>query len=137
MRGKLKILALFLLAFVCCCCSNEYDPYYLNDDIVGIVVDSKTIFKYEDLTCQLSYDRSECKFAAFKDDMSSFFILTLGSVPDGEKQSIGHCSLKYTTSNNVVSLDDLTFSVEKRDALEGLLWLWCSEKNIFIITRML
>lgn len=137
MRGKLKIPALFLLAFVCCCCNNEYDPYYLNDDIVSIVADSKTVFKYDELTCQLSYDRTECKFAAFKDDMSSFFILTLGSAPKSDNQSIGHCSLKYTTSNDVVSLDDLTFSVEKRDFSKGLLWLWCSEKKIFIVTRML
>lgn len=137
MSGKLKLAFVLLSAFLLHSCSREYDPYYLKDDTVGIIVDSKTLLKYDELTCQVSYSRSENKFAAFKDDMSSYFILTLGSAPVASSGSIGNCSVKYTTSNDVVSQSGLNFSVEKRDDASGLLWLWCREKKIFIVAQML
>lgn len=137
MRGNLKILAFFLLVLLSQGCNREYDPYYLKDETVSITVDSKTLFSFDEMTCQMSYNQSECKFAAFKDDMSSYYILVLGSAPSGERQSIGNCSVRYTTSNDVVSLDGLTFSVEKLDASSGKLWLWCKEKSIFIVAGML
>lgn len=138
MRKLLRILVLFLLASALAGCNKKgYDPHYLKDDTVSAVVDSKTVFKYDDLTCQISFDRSGRKFAAFKDDMSSYYILTLGSLPSGSGQSIGNCSIKMTTDNDVIAYVGLTFRVEKADASSGKLWLWCAEKSIFIIAMML
>ncbi len=137
MRWKLNISALFLLSIVCASCSKKYDSYYLSDNVVSIVVNSSSVFRFDEMTCQLSYNRDNRKFAAFRDDMSSYFILELGASSAVSDKIIADCILKYTTSNDVVTMKGLDFSVEKRDDSAGLLWLWCAEKDVFVIVRML
>ncbi len=137
MKSGFGILFLLLSFVLIHSCKDGYDPYYLKSEVPVVIVDSKTVFQYDHLTCQESYNKQRREFRAFKDDMSQYFILRTGSLPSSSGETLRDCALECTTSDDIMRLSGLSFSVEKIDAPSGRIWLWCPSDRVFIVARFL
>ena len=58
-----------------------------NDFDVTLKVNGKTVFTYDQMGCQASYDEKTATFCAFTDGMSDYFTVSCGTMPTEVGQS--------------------------------------------------
>jgi len=130
------VMALALLLPVGCH-SDGFDQVWLKEESLCVVSGDQKVFTFDPLTCQQAFNRSERVFRAFKDDLSDYYVLKMGSLPTEEGERIDGCSLEWTTSNDVKTLKGLSLTVEKIETGSGKVWLWCASERIVIIAQLL
>ena len=138
MRNRLLILGALAAALLLAGCHNDgFDQVWLTEESLCVVSGEQRAFTFDPLTCQQSFNRNTRTFRAFKDDLSDYYILRLGSLPSEEGERIEGCDLEWTTSNDVEKRKGLTFAVEKIEAQTGKVWLWCSSEKVVVIAQLL
>lgn len=138
MRKRFLPLAFLALTLLLAGChSDGFDQVWLKEDNVCVVSDNQKVFNYDPLSCQFSFNRRTRTFRAFKDDLSDYYMVQLGTMPSEEGERIDGCSLEWTTSNDVKTLSGLVFTVEKIDPATEKVWLWCASEGVVVIAQML
>jgi len=135
---KPHLLTLLLLATIltaACNRSIEMDPGFIEGDGITLVLDGKTILRYDPLTWQLGYNAAKGEFQAFSDDMSSYYILTCKAIPSSEGESIT-ANMEWKTGEGLKKKSGVKFSV-KRIGDDGRIWLWNASDGIGIVVRIL
>ncbi|MEE3462840.1 MAG: hypothetical protein VZQ27_00930 [Candidatus Cryptobacteroides sp.] len=131
MKSRFFIIVMLLATLLIpgCSCNKEtpVDEFYLTDDTVNLRIDNRYMFKYSDLTCQLSYHVGTKTFRAFTDNGSDYFNLTMSEKPTKENQGIT-ADLKYTKGTGVITDKGLKFKAVKIND-SGKVWLWCSKSK--------
>ncbi|MBO7547538.1 MAG: hypothetical protein J6Y27_08445 [Bacteroidales bacterium] len=138
MRKILLRLVFLASALLAAGCHNDgFDQVWLKEESLCVVSGTQKVFSYDPLTCQQAFNRSTRTFRAFTDDMSDYYVLTMGSLPSEAGEKIGGCSLEWTTADDVKTLKGLTFAVEKIETGTGKVWLWCSSEGLVVIAQLL
>ena len=127
------LLASVLLAVSCE--NTKVDPEFIATPDFGLKVKDQTVFTYDPLTCQVSFNRGKCEFRVHTDNMSDYYCLNLKSVPTAEDQKVKG-DIRWTNRSDVVTLKDLTFVVKKVDRT-GKMWLWCRKERIGAVIQAL
>ena len=136
MRNLIIILA--SLSILLCGCSRPdgFDKDYLNDPAQRLIFGGKIVLSYEPLTCQRSVSSSRLDYRIFKDDLSAYYTVSLGSLPGTEGQEISGCSVKWTGSDKLYSLSDITLKVKAINSDE-IVWLWDEDDQLAIVLQLL
>lgn len=136
MRNLVIILA--SLSFLLCGCHRPdgFDKNYLNDPAQRIIYGGKTVMSYEPLTCQRSVSSSRLDYRIFKDDLSAYYTVSLGSLPGKEDQEIKGCSVKWTGSDKLYNLSGITLKVKAINSDE-IVWLWDEDNGLAIVLQLL
>lgn len=136
MRNLIIILA--SLSFLLCGCSRPdgFDKDYLTDPTQRIIFGGKTVLSYEPLTCQRSVSSSRLDYRVFKDDLSAYYTVSLGSLPGKEDQEIKGCSVKWTGADKLYSLSGVTLKVKAINSDE-IVWLWDGDNGLAIVLQLL
>lgn len=131
-----KTAAILLLAFLllCSCRDDRLISSFVLEDEVCLVENSRTVFKYDPLSCQMSFNRDRSEFRVHTDNMSDFFTLTLSAVPIWKGQEV-RGTLVWTTKDDIYTKRNVTFTAEK---LEGdKIWLWTGNGRVGVVVRVL
>lgn len=131
-----KAAAYLLLAalLLCSCRDDRFITAFTGEDGIHLSVNSKTVFKYDPNTCQMSFNRDRCEFRVHTDYMSDFYTLTLSEIPSRQGQEVKG-TLVWSTETDIYTKKNVTFSAEK---LEGdMLWLWTGNGRVGVVVRIL
>lgn len=135
-----KILTTLTIALAVCsmlssCTGTKVDPEFLQGTTDGLDVKGNSLFTYNQLTCQTSYNSEKHEFRTFTDNMSDYYCVTLDTTPTAEGQKVKG-DITWTSDSEVVTKKGLTFHVEKFDR-NGRMWLWCRKESIGVIIQTL
>lgn len=131
------IILLCALPLLCSCNpSRHFDKDYLDESDVAVIVDNIKSFQYSSQTCQMAFNRERKEFRAFKDDMSDYFVVDFSSLPKSKGQKIPGCSVSWTTSDDLKTLNNVSFKVEDINS-EGMVWLWDADDKLVVILQLL
>lgn len=131
-----NIYILFLLSLIATgCVAYLPEELLLPVNDISISVKGEEIMKFEENSCQLGYNDRNNEFRVFNDKLTNWFILRCDATPTSVKQKI-IADLEYTTSDDLKTLTDLVFTVEKIDE-NGWVWLWEFERKIGLVIKLL
>lgn len=136
MRNLMIILASLSLLLCGCNHPDGFDKDYLKDPSQRIIFEGKTVLSYEPLTCQRSVSSSRLDYRIFKDDLSAYYTVSLGSLPAKEEQEISGCSVKWTGPDKLYSLSGITLKVKAINSDE-IVWLWDEYNQLAIVLQLL
>lgn len=115
-----------LLFLVACDQSNLINAFTESAEI-RLQIGSDIVFRYDPLTCQISFNSGTLEFMAFNDNMSDYYSLTLDEIPTSVGQPV-RADVTWTTSTDVYTRNNIAFEVTR---LEGdRIWLWSSSARI-------
>lgn len=136
----MRIKTILALAIYLClgsgCKKSEPDPVFIGSDEPALQINGSYRIKYSPATFQIGYSPDNRQFRIHNDTMSEFYILTCSELPERQGQDI-KCALKYAASGSISYKNGLNFRVERTDPATGMIWLWCSKKNIGVSVRKL
>ncbi len=116
------------------CKDDRFITSFVQQDGIHLSVNSKTVFRYDPLTCQLAFNRDRREFRVHTDSMSDFYTLTLSEIPTRQGQEVKG-TLVWTTEKDINTKRNVTFTAEK---LEGdLIWLWTGNGRVGVVVRVL
>ena len=132
---KAAIIILTLASLLLCSCQDDrFITAFTGKDGIYLSVNSKTVFEYDPLTCQLSFNRERCEFRVHTDNMSDFYVLTLSEIPTRQGQDV-RGTLVWTTEMDLNTKKNVTFTAEK---LEGdRIWLWTGNGRVGVVVQIL
>ena len=134
---RIALYILSLLAFVCVCGCNRYDveDVLLTRGDVSLTIKGEPVFVYDQNTCQAAYNSEKNEYRAMTDDMTKYFVLRANqTLSDIDQEFLA--DLTYTTDRKEKVEKGLTFKIEKISNSEGLVWLWCSSRNIGLVIKV-
>ncbi len=126
---------IFLSCLMLCSCVDDrlIEPF-VQKDAVAMEQEGSTVFRYDPLTCQLSFNRDRCEFRASTDNMSDYFVLVLDRIPSRTEEKVTG-TLTWTTPTDIYVKKNATFETVR---LEGdKIWLWSHSGHIGLVVRML
>ena len=126
-----------LLTLICVCSCNPYDveEILLTRDDVSLTIKGNPIFVYYSDNCQVAYNSEKNEYRAMTDDMTKYFVLKANQTLSDIGQEFS-ADLTYTTDRKEKVEKNLTFKIEKISNVQGLVWLWCSSRNIGLVIRV-
>lgn len=130
--GILSILVL-LLGTGCNRDGFDKDDFEITD--VCLKVKGSVVYSYAGGSSQMAFNRGRKEFWAGTDTMSDYFQLKMSEIP-GENGQVLTGTLQWTTDDNIVTRNGLTFKVE-RIADDGTAWLWCAAQRITVVMKLL
>ena len=136
MRNLIIILASLSVLLCGCYRPDGFDRDSLNDPAQRIIFEGKTVLSYEPLTCQRSVSSSRLDYRIFKDDLSAYYTVSLGSLPKKGGQEISGCSVKWTGTDKLYSLSGITLKVKAINSDE-IVWLWDEDDQLAIVLQLL
>ena len=136
MRNLIIIFASLSILLCGCHRPDGFDRDYLNDPTQRLIFNGKTTLSYDPLTCQRSVSSSRCDYRIFKDDLSAYYTVSLGSLPGKEGQEIRGCSVKWTGADKLYNLSDITLKVKAINSDE-IVWLWDDDNQLAIVLQLL
>lgn len=132
---RLVIIALSIIAAACVCsCRNDIFPEFVSDDNVHIEMNGNTILKYDEITCQMGFNRERRQFRMCTDSMSDYFSITMNMIPTAQGEKI-RGDLVWTTSRDVVSRKNIALEVVKTEG--DKFWLWNEQERIALVIEIL
>ena len=131
---KIYILILALVAASGCVAYLPEEILLPLEDI-SLTIKGEEIMKFDEGSCQLGYNNRKNEFRVLDDRLANWFILRCDALPSSVGQVLT-CELEYTTPDDVKSIEDLEFSVEKTDE-NGLIWLWEGTRKIGVVIKTL
>lgn len=132
MKRILTLLTTLMLLFSCT--GQISQNALLKSDQVRLSVDGKDVLRYDEATCQLGFCRNRSEFRAHTDNMSDYFIITLGCVPADAGTSVTG-DIVWTTHDTEQSRKGVALDVLK---VEGdKIWLWSGPSKVGAVVRVL
>jgi len=137
MKTMGRICAAMLLLGLAAACNRaaEPDEAFLASEDLCLIERGHLIRRYDPLTCQIGFSRSDVEFRVHNDRMSDFYILTLERLPSSEGEEIVG-TVMWSGSSGITRRSDLTFKVEKLSS-DGKVWLWNAGKQVAVSVRIL
>ncbi|MCQ2169382.1 MAG: hypothetical protein MJY51_03035 [Bacteroidales bacterium] len=126
---------LLALAFLSGCNDSQPDPVLLSDGTPQLSARGKTIFRYEELNCQLGFNRSRAEFRMNTDNMSDYVFVTLDHIPSAVGEQVTAEELSWTTASDVEYRKNVILEVLKLE--DGIIWLWNSRDQMSLVVREL
>lgn len=134
MKKLLIIIAAVMMA-VACQKETGFDKTQITDSTVRLLVSKSEVFRYDELQCQMAYNKSLKQFRAGTDNMSDYFIVKMSAVPTKAGQSLT-ADMEWTTSSSINNLSAVPFEVVQMDA-DNNAWLWSSKQDISLVLKIL
>lgn len=130
-----KISSLFLAALLLASCSEEnMEREFASDSEVKLCFQGKDILRYDQNGFQLMFNRDHCEFALISDDASTFYRLTLNSLPEREGQTVTG-DVEWASATSYECKKNITFNVTR---IEGYkIWFWNSDSRTGVVAEML
>lgn len=140
MKTDIKIIhrvtaAVLLVLCAAGCESSRVDPMFLSNDENALVVAGVEQFKWDDMSCQMSYSREKKEFRVFTDTMSDYYCITMSETPLAQGMRLD-CSVTWTSTDDITTKTGLDFRVEQVDG-NGKAWLWNRKERIGIIVQVI
>ncbi len=134
LKHLIALLATMLLAAVQGCSPEKYMRSFAQAEDLRIQVGRDTPFKYNPLSCQMSYNGTTREFRAFTDNMSDFFIVKMDSTPSCEGETL-KADVTWTTETDILTRKNLTLEVIRTEGEK--FWLWSDSARIGVSVRIL
>lgn len=128
------MLAAAIMA-VACNKDNGFDKEQIVDATVRMSVKKSEVFRYDDLKCQMAYNKALRQFRAGTDNMSDYFQMKMSAVPVKAGQAL-NADLEWTTSTSINNLASVPFEVIQVDA-DNNAWLWSARQEISVVIKVL
>lgn len=125
------LLAALLLAG---CNNNTPIGPFVADDAVRLEIDGTTVFRFDDNTCQLSYNEAHCEFGAFTDTMLDYFRITLSEIPDRTGNKVT-ASITWSTEAGERHKENVT--LEAKRIRGDMIWLCDDGRHTAAVVRVL
>ena len=135
MRKLLPILFCLLLAS--CREKDAVQPPEFPSGTISLIIEGKSVFVYDDISCQCSFDTSGNIFRAHTDDMGDYFFLGARrySQPLKKGDSLT-ANLEWAVGRSVPQeRTNVSFTVDDIDE-EGYVYLWSSGSIIAAVIRI-
>jgi len=130
------LLLLTALILGSCLQDSGFDEKLLETlDSPSLVVKGKTVFRYDDRSCQESWSPVSRTYRAGTDTMSDWFEIQMSAVPSENEMDI-EANLSWTGRDNQQSLSHQHFELRATDD-RGLVWLWCKRQQITVVIRLI
>ncbi len=123
-----------LLLTLHCCTPEKYMRAFSQTEELLIQVGRDIPFRYDPLTCQMSYNRDNREFRAFTDNMSDFYIVKMESIPSYEGETL-KADLVWTTETDILTRKNLTLEVIRTEGER--FWLWSDSGRIGVSISVL
>ncbi len=136
MRARLfaAILIISSSAAVQSCNPDKYMRAFSQTEDMQIQVGRDIPFRYNPLTCQMSYNHTRHEFRACTDNMSDFFIVTMESTPASEGETL-QADIVWTTETDILTRKNLTLEVIRTEGER--FWLWSDSGRIGVSISVL
>lgn len=132
--GLCAAIAAGLMLALSGCTAEKYMRAFSRAEDILIQVGRDVPFRYEPLTCQMSYNRANNEFRAFTDNMSDFYIVMMDSTPSYEGETV-KADLVWTTETDILTRKNLTLEVIRTEGEK--LWLWSDSGRIGVSISVL
>lgn len=130
-----RILTLFSLILLLASCQSKTLPgQFLSDSSVRLEISGATVFRYDESTCQLSFNESRKTFGAFTDTMLDYFEVKLDAIPStvGEKTT---ATVTWSTESGEHTKENIT--LEARGIKGDVIWLCDEGRRTAAVVRVL
>ena len=133
MKKFAAILLCMLVVFGCDGLARRRNAFVENNDI-RLQIGGTVQFRYDPLTCQLSFSRDRLEFRAQTDNTSDYYSVVFSEIPFQLWQTVS-ADLTWTTETDILTRKNLTLEVIK---VEGEnVWLWSDSGRIGLSIRLL
>lgn len=130
-RFVIIILGCLLL---CSCNDDRVQEAFAQNEGVRLQVGGAEQFRYESLSCQLSFNRERKVFRAMTDNASDFFIANFSELPEHIGQSLT-ADLTWTTFTDILTRKNLALEVIRIE--DSTIWLWSRQGRIGLCIKIL
>lgn len=131
---KAAFILLLTATLLCSCNDDRFVSAFVEDDSIRLVENSKVVFTYDPLTCQMGFNRDRAEFRVHTDNGSDFYTLSLSAMPRWKGQEV-RGTLVWTTATDINTKRNVTFTVER---VEGdRIWLWTGNGRVGVVVRVL
>lgn len=135
MMRKLHFILPFAIIIACLCsCNGDIFPTFVANDAIHIEVNGETILKYDELTCQLGFNRDRHQFRMCTDNMSDYFSVTMSMIPNAQGDNL-KADLIWTTKTDVITRKNVALEVVKAEG--DKFWLWNEQGRIALVIQIL
>ena len=134
-RALIYVVALAAALSICSCVQYDVAEVLLSRDDVSLTVEGNPVFVYNPDKCQLAYNTKKNEYRALNDTGTQYFVIKAAKSLSSYGQEFT-AELRYTVSGKEKVEKDLVFKIEKISNADGLVWLWCSSKNIGAVIRV-
>lgn len=134
MRKFAAISACLLLLLLCACNETRRINAFVENNDIRLQVGSTVHFRYDPLTCQLSFSRDRKEFRAQTDNTSDYYSVVFTEIPSETGQTVG-ADLTWTTETDILTRKNLTLEVIKTEGEK--IWLWSSSGRIGLSIMLL
>lgn len=135
MKKRLIILLLIPLLMAAECRHNQPDPIVLSDSTPQLSVQGKVLFRFEENTCQLGYNRERAEFRMHTDNMSDYVLVNLDHIPSSVGEEVTAEEISWTTAYDIEYRMKIILEVLKLE--DGNIWLWSSRDQMALVVREL
>lgn len=117
------------------CIRPDPDPVVLADSTPQLSIQGRLLFRYEESSCQLGFNRDRAEFRMHTDNMSDYVFVTLDHIPSSVGEKVIANDMSWTTTDDVEYRIKLILEVLKLE--DGNIWLWSSRERISLVIREL
>ena len=116
------------------CINNTPIGPFVADETVRLEIDGSTVFRFDENTCQLSYNETRCEFGASNDTMLDYFVLSLSGIPahTGDKVT---AAVTWSTEAGERHKENVT--LEAKRIRGDVIWLCDDGRHTAAVVRVL
>lgn len=135
MKRHIGILLIVIAACMCASCVDDSTiPEFTKDERIHMSLGGKDVFVFDELICQLAFNRDRREFRAHTDNMSDYMVARFDMLPEHEDQEVT-ATIIWTTDTSVETKKNVTLKVVR---LEGdKVWLWGKSSRVAMTIRIL
>lgn len=134
MKRLFTILAFISLMILGACDDSRFRNAFVENNDIRLQVGGTVHFRYDPLTCQISFSRDRREFRAQTDNTSDYYSIVLSEIPANIGQRVSG-DLTWTTETDILTRDDLDLEVLR---IEGdQIWLWSSSGRTGVMIKLL
>lgn len=135
MRHVSSILACMALCLCACSCNkNRLANAFTESGELRLQIGNNVQFRYNPMSCQMSFNSSTLEFMAFNDSMSDYYSICLSDIPVSVGQAV-RGDLMWTTRTDVLQRNNVAFETTR---IEGdRIWLWSNSARIGVSLQVL
>lgn len=117
------------------CQFYDVDEVLLSRSDISLTLKGALQISFDENTYQLGYNTERNEYRVYDEKLENWFILRCSAQPTSEGQEL-KATLEYTVKGNTKTLNNLELTVE-RTSSEGLIWLWCKDRKIGVVVKVL
>lgn len=135
MKRHLCIFLLLASAVLTSSCNKaELFPLFIEREDIHLQVGGEDVFKYDENSCQLGFNRELKQFRVHTDNMSDYFCITMNDLPESEGDIVV-ADISWTTMRDVKYRKKITLEAVK---LKGdKIWFWNDGQRIAAVVQIL